>query len=42
MALTQGREMTVAYEMAGAARQAAVEGTVKVTQPTALGAHLVS
>ena len=42
LALTQGREMTVAYEMAEAARQASVEGTVRVTQPTALGAHLVS
>ena len=42
LALTQGREMTVAYEMAEAARQASVEGTVKVTRPTALGAHLVS
>ena len=41
LALAQGREMTVAYEMAEAARQASVEGTVKVTQPTALGAHLV-
>jgi homoserine kinase len=42
LALAQGREMTVAYEMAEAARQASVEGTVKVTQPTVLGAHLVS
>ena len=42
LALTRGREMTVAYEMAEAARQAAVEGTVKVTQPTSLGAYLVS
>ncbi len=42
LALTQGREMTVAYEMAEAARQASVEGTVKVTQPTPLGAHLLS
>ena len=42
LALTQGREMTVAYEMAEAARQASVEGVVKVTQPTSLGAHLVS
>ena len=42
LALTRGREMTVAYEMAEAARQAAVEGTVRVTQPTSLGAHLVS
>ena len=42
LALTKGREMTVAYEMAEAARQATVEGTVKVTQPTELGAHLIS
>ena len=42
LALTDGREMTVAYEMAEAARQTAVEGTVKVTQPTTLGAHLLS
>ncbi|CAI8014444.1 Homoserine kinase [Geodia barretti] len=42
LALTKGREMTVAYEMAEAARQTAVEGTVKVTQPTSLGAHLLS
>ncbi len=40
LALTQGREMTVAYEMAEAARQAGVEGTVKVTRPTELGAHV--
>ena len=42
LALTMGREMTVAYEMAEAARQASVEGTVKVTRPAPLGAHLVS
>lgn len=42
LALTKGREMTVAYEMAEAARQASVEGAVKVTQPTVRGAHLVS
>ena len=42
LALAQGREMTVAYEMAEAARQASVEGTVRVTQPTVLGAHLLS
>ena len=41
LALTQGREMTVAYEMAEAARQASVEGNVSVTQPTVQGAHLV-
>jgi len=42
LALTQGREMTVAYEMAEAARQACVEGNVRVIQPTVLGAHLIA
>ena len=41
LALTKGREMTVAYEMAEAARQANVEGNVSVTQPTLRGAHLI-
>ena len=41
LALTQGREMTVAYEMAEAARQASVDGQVRITQPTALGTHLL-
>ena len=41
LALTKGREMTVAYEMAEAARQASVEGKVSVTKPTARGAHLM-
>ncbi|MSQ15971.1 MAG: homoserine kinase [Dehalococcoidia bacterium] len=41
LALTKGREMTVAYEMAEAARQAGVVGEVKITQPTAKGAHVV-
>ena len=41
LALTKGREMTVAYEMAEAARQANVEGKVNVTQPTLRGAHLI-
>lgn len=41
MALTQGREMTVAYEMAEAARQTELEYKVSVTKPTLLGAHLV-
>ena len=41
LALTQGREMTVAYEMAEAARQASVEGNVSVTRPTVRGAHLI-
>jgi homoserine kinase len=41
LALTRGREMTVAYEMAEAARQAGVTGRVQVTQPTGRGAHIV-
>jgi homoserine kinase len=41
LALTQGREMTVAYEMAESARQAGVEGKVEITQPTPQGAHVV-
>ena len=41
LALTKGREMTVAYEMAEAARQASVEGKGSVTKPTARGAPLM-
>ena len=41
LALTQGKEMTVAYEMAEAARKASVEGKVKITRPSPLGAHQV-
>ena len=41
LALTKGREMTVAYEMAEAARQANVEGKLQVVQPALLGAHVV-
>ena len=41
LALTKGKEMTVAYEMAEAARQANVEGEVKITKPTPRGAHPV-
>ena len=41
LALTRGREMTVAYEMAEAGRQAGVSGQLKITQPTPLGAHVV-
>lgn len=42
LALTWGREMTVAYEMAEAARQTGLEYKVEVTKPTLLGAHLVN
>jgi len=41
LAFTQGREMTVAYEMAEAAKQAGVPGRLEITQPTIRGAHLV-
>ena len=41
LALTKGREMTVAYEMAEAAKQMGIEGRVKITQPSLQGAHAV-
>ena len=40
LALTKGREMTVAYEMAEAAKQANVSGRIRITQPTIRGAHI--
>ena len=40
LALTQGRELTVAYEMADTANKAGVSGEVKVTTPTVQGAHV--
>lgn len=42
LALAQGREVTVAYEMAEAAKQAGVIGRVHITRPTAQGAHLLN
>ena len=42
LAFARDRAMTVAYEMFDAARLAGVEGRVEVTQPTTLGAHVVS
>jgi homoserine kinase len=39
LALTKGREMTVAYEMFEAARLAAVPGRLEITRPTPLGTH---
>lgn len=41
LALTRGREMTVAYEMFEAARLTGVAGRVEITQPTSKGAYLV-
>ncbi len=41
LALTRGREMTVAYEMFEAARLTGVPGKVEITRPTAGGAHVV-
>lgn len=41
LALAQGREMTIAYEMAEAARQASVLGRVHITRPTVQGAHVL-
>ena len=42
LALAKGREMTVAYEMAEAAKQAGVAGRLQITRPTEQGAHLVN
>ena len=42
LALTRGREMTVGYEMAEAAKQAGVEGKLTITQPTTDGAHVLA
>lgn len=42
LALTQGREMTVAYEMAEAAKQAGTPGQLKITKPAMEGAHVVA
>ena len=41
LALTAGREVTVAYKMAEAARKAGVPGEVKITKPTSRGAYPV-
>ena len=41
LALTRGREETVGREMADAAANDGVAGTVKVTAPTNMGAHVV-
>ena len=41
LALTRGREMTVAYEMFEAARLTGVPGKVEITRPTSRGAHVV-
>ncbi len=40
LALTRGREMTVAYEMFEAARLTGVPGRLEITRPTTRGAHL--
>ena len=42
LALAGGREMTVAYEMAEAARQAGVQGQVRVTGISSQGAHVAN
>ena len=40
LALTRGREMTVAYEMFEAARLTGVTSRLEITRPTPLGAHV--
>lgn len=41
LALALDREYTIGYEMADAAMKSGVDGAIKVTQPAALGAHIV-
>ena len=41
LALTRGREMTVAYEMFEAARLTGTPGHLEITKPATLGAHVV-
>ena len=41
LALTSGQEMTVAYEMAEAARKANATGEIRITSPTTKGAHIL-
>ncbi|MSQ22695.1 MAG: homoserine kinase, partial [Dehalococcoidia bacterium] len=40
LALTQGKELTVAYEMADMANKAQLPGQVRVTRPIVQGAHV--
>ena len=40
VALTQGREMTIVYEMAEAARQAGLQGATKIVKPSSRGAYI--
>lgn len=40
LALARAREYTIGYEMADAAMKSGVDGAIKVTQPTPLGAHV--
>ena len=41
LALTRGKELTIGYEMADAAVKSRVNGVLKITRPTNVGAHLV-
>ena len=41
LALTRDREYTIGYEMADAAMKSGVDGAIKVTEATSLGAHVV-
>lgn len=40
LALARGREYTIGYEMADAAMKSGVEGAIRVTRPTRLGAYV--
>ena len=40
LALTTDKEFTIGYEMADAASKSGISGEIKVTRPSAIGAHV--
>ena len=42
LALARDREFTIGYEMADAAAKSGIDGTLKITRPTNIGAHVES
>ena len=41
LALATEKEFTIGYEMADAAAKSGIDGEVRITRPTTLGAHVV-
>jgi homoserine kinase len=42
LALTQGREVTIGYEMADAAAKSGIGGTVRIAQPSPRGVEVLN